>query len=106
MKSGKVIKANNKGQIVIPKEYRDRLGITSDVPLHVVPHGKSLLLYPIIDIPEPEKGTYDKGKLLQALERLRGAWAESEDWKEYDKKEQEQRKLELKATREGKKPWW
>ena len=105
MKSGKIVKANSKGQIVIPKEYRDRLGITSDVPLHVVPHGKSLLLYPIVDIPDPETQEFDRERLKKALDKTRGALAHI-DWEEYDRQEREQRKLELKATREGKKPWW
>lgn len=106
MKVGKVIKANEKGQIVIPKEYRDRFGIRSDVSLHIVPQKGGLLLYPIVDVvPDLEEQTFDRDRFLKILDETRGAWAETEDWEEWGRREKAQRKLELKATRRGKKKW-
>jgi antitoxin component of MazEF toxin-antitoxin module len=45
-----------------------------------------------------------KATLLEVLEKAKGAWANI-DWEEYDKREKERRKLELKAARELRKAW-
>jgi bifunctional DNA-binding transcriptional regulator/antitoxin component of YhaV-PrlF toxin-antitoxin module len=47
----------------------------------------------------------DKNKgFLEALEKLREAFKD-EDWEEYDRKEKERRKVELKAAEDLKKAW-
>lgn len=45
-----------------------------------------------------------KGSLLKVLERTRGAWADM-DWKAYEKKEKERKKIELVATRRNRRAW-
>jgi len=43
---------SNKGQVVIPKEARDRLGLSPGTPLRVEVEGKRLILAPWHDLPE------------------------------------------------------
>lgn len=43
---------SKKGQVVIPKEARDRLGLSAGTPLRVEVEGKRLILEPWRDLPE------------------------------------------------------
>lgn len=50
MDIGVIAKTNSKGQIVIPKEYRDELGITEDMNLNIIIEGNSIVLVPVSEV--------------------------------------------------------
>lgn len=97
MKIGIITKANPKGQVVIPKEYREALGMKTDTPLHLTVRGKGLYVQPIreVIIGEESESTYPA-----VLERTKGKWG-----KEAEGKGRRQRALELKASHRRKHEW-
>ena len=97
MKAGVVIKPNEKGQIVIPKEMRDALGIDSNIMLNLILAGKGIYIYPIKEIITNSETENSYAKLL---EKTQGAWEDKED-PLVEKREQ----LELEQAAARKKPW-
>jgi len=98
MKIGAIVRPNQKGQIVIPKEFRDKLGIDANVTLNLVLRGGGIYLYPIeevIGVVESEDS------YLRILEKTKGSWKD-ENWAKLRKK---RRRLELSASRIRKKQW-
>lgn len=71
MKVGHVATSNTKGQIVIPKEYRDALGISTRVLLNLTLSGASILVTPVRGIIEKIVG---EQSYMRILERTKGAW--------------------------------
>jgi len=71
MRNGLIVNPNQKGQLVIPKQIRDSLGITPDTPLNIVLRGNGFYIYPISGISSetPNEQTY-----LKILQTTRGAW--------------------------------
>ena len=98
MKLQLVAQANRKGQVVIPKTARDKLGIVEGSLLKVVIREQGLYLYPI-----DSHTSFSKESYLKVLKETRGSWGKATN--EESKKEVRRRKLELKATREGKQAW-
>ena len=94
---------NSKGQIVIPKQIRDDLGITSSTPLNLVVRDDGIHLYPIREISTTAETKMSHSRLLYVLERTRGLWADDKD---FDKRQRQRRKIELVASRRRKKAWW
>jgi AbrB family looped-hinge helix DNA binding protein len=71
MKIGFITKSNDKGQIVIPKEMRDALGIDGHMSLNLIMRGKGIYIYPIAEI----VGAADmEHSYLKILEKTKGAW--------------------------------
>jgi len=99
MKVGFIAEPNKKGQIVIPKQIRDTLGITANVSLNIILRGEGMYIYPIKRVI-----TKEESDLLKVLEKTQGAWADS-DWKEFDKREKQRRRLELKEAKKAKNAW-
>jgi AbrB family looped-hinge helix DNA binding protein len=99
MKVGKVTKATQKGQIVIPKEYRDALSVREGTPLHITLKGQGIYIQPIHDIIHTEERDES---YLEVLERTQGALAKY--GKEIDKEMAEKRKIEL-AESKKRKTW-
>lgn len=94
MKIGVVTQSNEKGQIVIPKEYREALGIDSSVSLNIVLQEDGLFVHPVTEVVRTKK--MSKSDYLAILKKTQGTWAESEvDWEEQQKK---QKKIERKVT--------
>lgn len=97
MKVGNIIKLNQKGQIVIPQEFRKSLDIKSNIPLNIIRRGGGLFIYPIKEVIasfESENSYY------KILEKTRGKW------KEYGNKLMAgRRKIELAASKNRKKEW-
>lgn len=95
MKIGKLSNTNSKGQVVIPQEYRDLLGITPEVPLNIVPRFNGLFLEPVSDI-IPKVKTDDMYAVV--LESTKGAWGNislvNKEKEELELKESESRKRE------------
>lgn len=98
MKVGSIIVPNVKGQIVIPKEVRDALGINANVPLNLVVRGGGIYLYPVEELVTRVESEDSYFKLL---EKTKGAWA-GEEWEGIRKA---RKKIELTACQRRKKKW-
>ncbi len=98
MNIGNIVEPNNKGQIVIPKQVRDKLGITPQTPLNLVVRGKGIYLYPIDEVLIRMEG---ESSYLRLLEQTQGSWAD-DDWRKQEKKI---RRIELEAARKIKHAW-
>ena len=65
-----ITKVSSKGQVVLPKEMRDRLGIQPGATLRIVVSGRKIEIEPL-----PKKlidrlyGRFPGSKLVQSLER-------------------------------------
>ena len=101
MKVGNIVEPNKKGQIVIPKKFRQALGITPQTSLNLVLRGGGMYVYPIKRVVTKEEGGQD---LLKVLEKNQGAWVDS-DWEEFDKREKARRRLELREAKNAKNAW-
>lgn len=99
MKVGFIAEPNKKGQIVIPKQLREALGITPQTPLNLVLRGGGIYIYPIDEVLTRVEG---KTSYLAILEKMQGAWAYDKTW---DKTEKRRRKIELAASLRRKKAW-
>ena|SRR5258708_8973017 len=94
-----VTKPNSKGQVVIPKKFREELGINEDVLLSLTLRGNGVYITPL----DKSLGTSDSKQIaLEILRRTQGAWKDDDDW---DKTEARRRKIELKAAEERRKLW-
>jgi len=98
MKAKNVTSTNAKGQIVIPKDIRDKLGITPQVPLYVTKKENTVCIQPIHDVITEDK---NKKEYLAILDETHGTW-QDENWGRHRKK---RRKIELEATEKKKQPW-
>ena len=98
MKVGTITKTNNKGQIVIPKEMRDDLGIGLNMPLNLIPRGGGLCIYPIKEV---VGNLESENSYSEILAKTQGTWA-NDNW---DKTRIKRRKIELKASQLRKKAW-
>src|SRR3989337_2235628 len=98
MNFGYIVEPNSKGQIVIPKKLRKKLGITEGDPLNLGARGDGIYLQPIrMVIPKITK----TDAYAKVLEKTQGTWA-ADDWLETEKK---RKKTELKAAKERKNEW-
>ena len=97
MKIGTFTTPNKKGQIVIPKEIRDALGIDTNVTLNSMQAGKGIYIYPVEEFitKADEESSY-----IQLLEKTKGRWGE-----EYKDDTSKKSQLELEASNRRKKAW-
>ena len=98
MKIGIISTPNTKGQIVIPKSMRDKLGIGANVPLNIVMRGQSICLFPLSGVLPAAEGESSYPKLLA---RTKGSWA-GEPWADIAAK---RKRTELAASRKRKNAW-
>lgn len=97
MKVGIITNPNDKGQIVIPKEIREKLGITSGTPLNLIARGGGLYIYPIEEVIT----TIDReNSYPEILQKTRGSWRDGAD-----KIRKRRREIELEASRKRKQAW-
>lgn len=100
MKIQHITKPNEKGQIVIPKELRDELGISEKISLHLIKQGQGIYLYPIKEV----IGDFDTVDSYAAiLKKTQGTWGK--ETAEEKRKAKAQRALELKASKLAKEAW-
>ena len=99
MNIGVIVKPNQKGQIVIPKEIRDELDITENTHLNIVVRGEGVYIYPIDEVLTKVES---ESPYLTILKKTQGAWADDKSW---DKTEKRRRKIELAASLSRKKTW-
>lgn len=98
MNSNTLARPNSKGQVVIPKKYRDELGIVEGALLNIAMSGRGVYISPI------EEGVLssDSRKLhIEVLKKTAGSWS-NDKWL---KTESGRRKIELKASSDRKKKW-
>lgn len=86
---------NKKGQIVLPKEYRDAVGITESTPLTFQLAGRGILVLPVTTI---LTGNYSQETTHEILRRTQGGWGkpseeEIKKQKQLDKAERENAEL-------------
>jgi AbrB family looped-hinge helix DNA binding protein len=101
MNIGVFTKPNEKGQIVIPKEMRDELGITSDVTLNLSVSGKGIYIA-LVDAFISKQDREES--YVKLLEKTQGGWG-SDTTKDLEQ-EQQRRAVELKASEERNKAWY
>ncbi len=72
MKVGTIVRIGTKGQIVIPKEIRDNLGLAVDSPLNILLENGGIYIQPVESIltHADRETTYP-----EILKRTQGAWA-------------------------------
>lgn len=100
MNNTTITTVNTKGQLVIPKNMRDILGITRDVPLEVSLKGDGIMIYPIERIVRKVDG---EDLFDRILEMTQGAWGfETEEEKEQEKK---RRRIEFLASKKRRLSW-
>lgn len=100
MKVGTITKSNSKGQIVIPKDIRDTLGINDSVFLNIVARGRGVYIYPIEDVSlvSDRSDSY-----VRILKKTQGAWGKSSAAE--IARVQSCRKKELAASQKRKAQW-
>ena len=97
MNIGVFTKPNSKGQIVIPKEMRDELGIGTDITLNVSISGKGIY---IVTVEEFIVSTETENSYLKLLEKTKGSWGDV-DLVQVKKK----KKFELVASEKRRQSW-
>lgn len=98
MNIGNIVEPNNKGQIVIPKQVREALGISPQTLLNLVVRGKGIYLYPVEEVVTKMEG---ESAYLKLLEQTQGSWANDD----FEKQEKKTREIELEASRKNKQLW-
>ena len=66
------------GQITIPKQFRDKLGLNGKFWLRMYLDGNKL-------ISEPSQPTFNKAEYLQKLAKMKGDWFNVKEWKKIRK---------------------
>jgi bifunctional DNA-binding transcriptional regulator/antitoxin component of YhaV-PrlF toxin-antitoxin module len=88
---------NSKGQVVIPKKFRDELKMKKDQPLQVSVFLDGIYLKPIERI---VTGFDDRKAYIEYMKTIQGSWANDEDDRE------ERRQVELKAAKKIREEKW
>ncbi|PJE62773.1 hypothetical protein COU88_03270 [Candidatus Roizmanbacteria bacterium CG10_big_fil_rev_8_21_14_0_10_39_6] len=89
---------NKKGQLVIPKKFREELGIHEDILLHITIRGGGVYIVPV---DESLSGTDSRGIALKVLKKTAGSWKDENG----EKLEKNRHVVELRASRNRRKPW-
>ena len=98
MKVGIITQPNAKGQVVIPKEFREALGIKKNISLNMMIRGNGIYIYPVFDV---TSAIESEPSYLKILEMTRGEWKGEEG----DKARARKRKFEISASKKRKEVW-
>ncbi|MEK7504429.1 MAG: AbrB/MazE/SpoVT family DNA-binding domain-containing protein [Patescibacteria group bacterium] len=98
MNLGIITQTNDKGQMVIPKSYRDTLGINPDVPLQLLLKTDGFYVRMVENVITKNAGS---DLYLQLLDNTAGAWAD-DNW---DNTQNQRKIIEKKASQTRKKIW-
>lgn len=93
-----ITRPNSKGQIVIPKKMREKLGIDEGVLLNVSMKNDGVYIT-VLD--KPFRISSEDVLILEILKKTAGSWV-NDDWGKYEGK---RRKVEINAARNRKKAW-
>ena len=91
MNLGIITQTNDKGQMVIPKSYRDTLGINPDVPLQLLLKTDGFYVRMVENVITKNAGS---DLYLQLLDNTAGAWAD-DNW---DNTQNQRKIIEKKAS--------
>lgn len=97
-----IVTPNEKGQIVIPKSIRNKLGITKHTSLQIRAVGEDILIQPLVGVVVKADVKERNAILLEVLKTTAGAWSDDKDWPKIEKS---RRKIELAASRKNKAAW-
>ncbi len=93
-----ITKPNSKGQIVIPKKFRQELDINENVFVNLILKPEGVLISPL----NKSTTSSDSKKIFQEiLKSTSGAW-KNDDWKSTEKR---RRKIEIQAAKSRKSEW-
>ena len=67
----RVTKVSSKGQVVIPKDVRERLGLTKGSRVKVVVEGKKIVMIPLIEPPEEAFVEARPGAVRESVEEAK-----------------------------------
>lgn len=98
MKIGFITQPNQKGQIVIPKQIREKLKITHSSMLNLILRENVICIYPVEEVITK---TNREISYIELLKKTQGSWLK-ENWGELSKK---RRKIELGASNKRKQQW-
>ena len=98
MNIGIVARPNSKGQIVIPKKFRDELGIEEGVLLNLTLRGNGVYISPI---EKTVASSPSREMSFEILKKTAGAWG-GDTWEETDEKRHE---IEIEASKTRKRAW-
>lgn len=98
MKIRNLVKTGPKGQIIIPKEMREALGLRENSHLSITIRNKGIYIEPVEEFIYP--GTKDLS-YTAVLEKTKGAFA-TEDWGSLRKKRKD---TEIKASKKRRQAW-
>lgn len=101
MKIGNIVEPNSKGQIVIPKNVREALGIKPNTPLNMVLRGDGIYIYPVEAVLTKTESQGISDVYLELLNKTQGILGS----KPYYKNNNARRKLELEASCKRKTAW-
>lgn len=100
MKILEIIKANTKGQVVIPRAIRKLLGITEDTLLEVTARGEGIYIHPVQEIITSADNTE---AYLKMLAKTRGTWGQTS--KAETQAEKHRKQVELEAAKSRRNAW-
>lgn len=98
MKVGIITRPNAKGQVVIPKEFRESLGITKNISLNMMIRGNGIYIYPIFGVVSATESESSYNKILGIT---KGAWKD----KNKHRLRAQKRKIEILASKKRKEVW-
>lgn len=103
MPIGKIVTPTSKWQITIPKKVRETVGLEEKTPLNVSSEKGKIVMTPIRKIVKEDVWTEERRKqLLKALKEIKGIWADDKD---FEKRQKERRKIEIRAAKKMRKAW-
>ena len=86
-------KTNSKGEIKIPIEFRNFLGINNKISVKMIIQGRGLFIYPILPKIKKEES------YLEILSKTKGSWSDDSD------EARSKKKIELTASKNRKLAW-
>jgi|SRR3990167_576157 len=98
MNLGVITQTNDKGQLVVPKSYRDALGINPGIPLQILLKSDGFYVRMIENIITKNTGS---NLYLTLLDNTAGSWAD-DNW---DDTASKRKSIEKKASISRKKIW-
>ena len=98
MKIGILTNINEKGQLVIPKDIRDDLGINPSVPLNIILRGNVINIYPVESVITKADG---ENTYLALLKKTQGSWNKDK----WIRTQTKRTNIEIDASKKRKNPW-
>lgn len=98
MNLGVITQTNDKGQLVVPKSYRDTLGINPNVPLQILLKTDGFYVRMIENVITKNTGS---DLYLQLLDNTAGTWV-NDNWNQTENK---RKLIEKKASLSRKQVW-